>query len=245
MFSLSEQQLLSIWEIGLRQHPVERALTMLAVAFPEVSPDRLIALSVGQRDAYLLDIYERTFGSQLAGYANCQQCQAQLEYAFDTATIRVGTASIDAAGQALHTLIDDYELSTRLPDSSDLLAIKQCRSVAQARELLIERCILSAFRNGDTIIRGALPETVITTLAEQMVERDPQAEVLVALSCPACAHDWEAVFDIVTFLWSEILTHAKRLLRQVHTLAAAYGWRESDILAMSSVRRQFYLEIVS
>jgi hypothetical protein len=34
-------------------------------------------------------------------------------------------------------------------------------------------------------------------------------------------------------------------MRQVHTLALAYGWREIDILAMSSWRRQAYLEMLS
>jgi hypothetical protein len=33
-------------------------------------------------------------------------------------------------------------------------------------------------------------------------------------------------------------------LREVHTLAWAYGWREADILAMSPARRQFYIELV-
>jgi hypothetical protein len=31
-------------------------------------------------------------------------------------------------------------------------------------------------------------------------------------------------------------------LNDVHLLATSYGWRESDILAMSAVRRQFYIE---
>jgi hypothetical protein len=48
-------------------------------------------------------------------------------------------------------------------------------------------------------------------------------------------------FDIVTFLWREIENLAGHLLRDVHTLASAYGWRESDILALSAARRDFYL----
>jgi hypothetical protein len=33
-------------------------------------------------------------------------------------------------------------------------------------------------------------------------------------------------------------------MREVHTLAAMYGWRETDILAMSAWRRQRYLEMI-
>jgi hypothetical protein len=53
------------------------------------------------------------------------------------------------------------------------------------------------------------------------------------------------MFDIGAFLWEEIAAQARRLLREVHTLARAYGWREADILVMSAARRQAYLEMVS
>ena len=42
----------------------------------------------------------------------------------------------------------------------------------------------------------------------------------------------------------EIHAWAKRTLREVHTLASAYGWSEREILSMSAVRRALYLEMV-
>ncbi|HEX2516118.1 MAG TPA: phage baseplate protein, partial [Chloroflexota bacterium] len=39
-------------------------------------------------------------------------------------------------------------------------------------------------------------------------------------------------------------TRARRLLREVHTLARAYGWREAEILALPGRRRQTYLDLV-
>jgi len=64
------------------------------------------------------------------------------------------------------------------------------------------------------------------------------------LSCPVCRQNWRLSFDIGAFLWAEINSLAKRLLREVHTLARAYGWREADILSMSATRRQAYIELV-
>ena len=52
------------------------------------------------------------------------------------------------------------------------------------------------------------------------------------------------MFDIVSFFWAEIDAWARRVLREVNVLARAYGWRESDILALSPVRRQIYLSMV-
>ena len=38
------------------------------------------------------------------------------------------------------------------------------------------------------------------------------------MACPACGHGWQARFDVVSFLWSEIDAWAGRMLRDVHTL---------------------------
>ncbi len=39
-------------------------------------------------------------------------------------------------------------------------------------------------------------------------------------------------------------SRAERLLREVHTLARAYGWSEGAILELGSARRERYLELV-
>jgi hypothetical protein len=65
------------------------------------------------------------------------------------------------------------------------------------------------------------------------------------LTCPACQHQWQALLDIAHVLWSEVSAQAHRLLMEVHLLAKAYGWCESDILHMSSARRAAYLHMVA
>jgi hypothetical protein len=90
-----------------------------------------------------------------------------------------------------------------------------------------------------------LSAEVLNKLAARMAECDPRAEALLALRCPVCGHTWQTIFDIVTFLWHEISTSAKRLLMEVHALASAYKWSEADILSISPARRQFYLNTVT
>lgn len=249
MFALTDEDMLRIWEIGLRQHPVERALTMLAVALPEVPRSAFLALSVGQRDTYLLSIHERTFGGRFAGYTVCPWCREQLEFTVDSAGpagLRVGTVLLEETGKVWQFFIDGYELHTHLPNSLDLQALLKCQHLAEAREVLLQRCILQAFCAGAEVARDALPEAVIVAIGEYLVQYDPQSEVRLDFRCPdpACDHSWDAVFDIGTFLWTEILAHARRLLREIAALATTYGWREADILSMSTVRRQFYLEMI-
>src|SRR6266568_5793654 len=241
MQALSGQEILSIWELGLEQHPLDRALTMLRVAFPEWPWDELVTLSIGQRDDLLLTIRESTFGSRLMGLAVCPECQDRLEFTIEIADIHTAQG-VQPVDQEYQLTVDDYELRFRLLNSTDLTAIVGCRDVLTARRLLIERCVVQARQNGAEVDRATLPETVSSALARNMIKYDPQAEVVLDLSCAACGQRWQTLFDIVLFLWSEICAQAKRLLREVHTLAQSYGWHEADILSMSAARRQIYLE---
>jgi hypothetical protein len=77
-----------------------------------------------------------------------------------------------------------------------------------------------------------------------MAEIDPQADIQIALTCPACLHQWSAAFDIASHLWIEVNSWAMRILDEVHRLASAYGWSEADILELSPMRRQLYLGMI-
>ena len=51
------------------------------------------------------------------------------------------------------------------------------------------------------------------------------------------------MFDVAAFLWAAVERWALLTLRDVHQLALAYGWGEGDVLALSPLRRQLYLEM--
>ena len=244
MRTLSAYDLLRVWEVGEDQHPLEKALTLLAAACPELTWDDLAALSVGQRDARLLTLREQTSGPKLNGFAECTRCAQRLEFDVAVADLRVAPDP-DAAEEVRELVAEGLALRFRLPNSRDLAAVLGCQDQAAARSLLVQRCVLEASRDGVPVAGGELPAEAITALAQRMAECDPQAEVLLDLRCPACEHGWQALFDIVAFFWAELAAQAKRLLREVHALARAYGWREVDILGMSARRRQFYLEMAT
>lgn len=248
MYALSSQEILHVWEVGLGQHPLDRALTILASAFPDVLQEHLTVLSVGQRDECLFAIRERTFGSRLVSLVVCPACQGQLELVLDMAADLHVAPDATPAGQTQpiqQMTSDGYELHFRLPNSLDLAAIAGHRDVVTAHNLLVQRCVLQAMRDGVEVAVEALPEIVIAALAAQMDTSDPLAALDIGLNCSACGSHLEVLFDIVSFFWTEITVQAKHLLREVHTLARTYGWREADILSMSTARRQFYLEMVT
>ena len=238
MHTLTASELLEVWERGLTRTPAQRVLALLAAAHPDVSADELAGLPIGRRDARLLRLRERLFGPQITAVAECPACGEPVESTFGVEDLRL---SDDLESDGVHLAqIEDYRASFRLPNSSDLLALTE---PATAREALLARCLVQVSdAHGVPLNAASLPDDVIAGIAARMAAADPQAEIELQLACPACAHRWAALFDIASFLWKELHAWAVRTLRDVHTLARAYGWREADVLALSPTRRQIYLE---
>ena len=72
MRALSASELLDLWERGASRSPIGRALEMLAAAAPEIDAPHLV--SIGRRDALLLALRERTFGSAIQAITSCGNC---------------------------------------------------------------------------------------------------------------------------------------------------------------------------
>lgn len=242
MRPLSAAQLLDAWERGLSEPAYRRALPVLAAAYSDHSFDALAALSIGERDRWLLSLRQRTFGSELASVAKCTSCGEGLEWTIDTNDLHVEKPSESSDDFTVE--VEDYFVRFRLPTTADLASITGCQDAASARGLLLGKCVLSARLEGEEISPSALPDAVTTVVAKRMAEADPQADMEVDLSCPACGQQWQAIFDIESFFWTEITAWAQRILSEVHRLARAYGWSETEILNLSPWRRQFYLSLV-
>ncbi|CAN5872627.1 hypothetical protein BH10CHL1_BH10CHL1_42550 [soil metagenome] len=246
----ASEEILQIWESGLTQHPLDRALTLLLLIFPTQTRQALATLSIGQRDGHLLTLYEQAFGAWIVGQARCPTCQHRVEFNLNTHDIRMAPTE-EESGELFTVTDTGYTVTFRLPNSLDLATIVHETDQAKARRRLIKQCMLEAIYNGNQIVVDSLPDVdflpdkVLAAVATQMAVHDPQAEIELALTCPACGEGWPLLFDIVTFLWAKLDAHAHRLLREVNLLAQAYSWRESDILALSATRRQCYLEMVS
>lgn len=243
MMSLSRPQLLTIWERGRNQHPVDQALTILNFASPDQTRDELAQLSIGQRDTLLLSLREQLFGETLHCAGACPDCNEPIDISFSVKEIQ--TQSTAPEHREAEMTWDDIKIGLRLPNSWDLAAIASCANEHNAGKVLIERCLVSIIRNGFPITANELSEEVMRKTEQAIAELDPQAEILLDLNCPECGTQWQQLFDIVNFLWIEISAQAKRLLQEVHILASAYGWTETDILKLSDIRRQIYLEMAS
>jgi hypothetical protein len=235
-------ELLEVWERSLDRPGPYRAIALVASLRPELTLEELGGLTIGQRDALLLQLREHLFGPRMQLIADCPACSVKLE-----TTLRLGDLQTERqpALSPLALSLEGYRVSFRLPAAADLIGLPQ--EIEAARLALLDRCLIRAkeIAGGENrCVRAAdLPEPVILAIAEAMADADPRADAQLDLNCPSCQHRWPAVFDIVSALWREIHAWAKRILREVDALARAYGWREADVLSLSPTRRQMYLEL--
>jgi len=242
MMAVYSAQLLEAWERGMTQSPARRALTLLNADGDGASFNALARLTIGERDKRLLCLHEQMFGPRLSATAQCPACSEGLELDFNVADVRV--EPVERTPGPITLEHEEYVVAFRLPASLDLALLDENAATVENRRRLVELCVLSAFYGGSVISADELPDETVRAIAAQMAKADPQAEVLITMQCPACTHHWSEPLDIGAFVWAELNAWATRVLREVHLLAAAYGWREPDILALSPTRRQLYLEML-
>jgi len=240
--AFSAAELLNVWEQARSLPPADCALSLLTLVDRETPREQLAQFSVGRRDAALLKLREGVFGSRMTGHASCPACGQPMEMSFTVAEVRSPPPSEPA--EPFTADFGEHEIRFRLPNSSDLASLVPGEDLAIQKRRLIQRCVLDATHQGQPLAADELPGDTVSAISERMSELDPQGDVQLALSCPQCAHRWHAPLDVASFVWSEIQAWAVRLLRDVHVLASAYGWREADILALSPWRRQAYLEFL-
>jgi hypothetical protein len=243
MKGLTASELLEVWEQGHAAPIFQRSLMLLAAACTDIGTDDLCSMSMGKCDATLLDLRDLTFGSIINCLESCPGCKDPLELSLRTLDLK--TESCDLPENSFSIMSEEYEIKFRLPNSRDLFSISACREIKEAKQMMLKRCITEIRRNGEICrIDIQLPNGSGEKISERMREIDPQAYVEVNLICPSCGFRWQRIFDVATFFWKEIDAWALRTLMEVHVLASAYGWSETEILSMSQWKRQVYLEMV-
>ncbi len=242
---LTERDILHIWEAGQNRPLWFRAMLILSYALPDMNKEQLADLTIGQRNFCLLKIRRNMVGADIDSCVHCPECNAPLEFKMDVDSI-CGILPRETAVRRFSISIEGMDLWFKPLTSRDLAAFSQGSEPEEARLILLKRCVSKVEKNGAAVDIDGLPQSVVEELGEKIAETyDPQIEIKFRMQCAACGHSWTACFDIVSFFWTEIDAQAQRLLHEVHVLARTYGWSETDIWAMNSARKNYYLQLVS
>jgi hypothetical protein len=230
----------------------------------------VVDFSLAQVQRELLLLHRASFGDALRSYVPCPACGARLELETQVSSLLSRDLSYELSRELCHGLALEgshepsnafsQELgheaggefssapggprkeatwrhgavvhSMRAATSRDLTALML---TPDPRARLLELCMEGAPVEG---CGGADCEAMAVEYFNRVNE---EAEIWLTLHCAACATRQSVNLDIGRFLWAEVRHAAVSLLREVHQLAAAYGWAESAILGMSSARRSIYL----
>jgi hypothetical protein len=120
---------------------------------------------------------------------------------------------------------------------ADLQAAGDAASPAEVRRLVVERCRV----DGGS---GTIPELVAHRLAARFEALDPAANIVVNVTCSGCGVPLTASVDVAGFVARGIDRLVESQLREVDTIAAAYGWAETRILELPAWRRRHYVQLI-
>ncbi len=235
MRALSPSDVLELWESGRALHPLDQGVLAIRTGVPGAVVEGVADWPLGRRNRALAALRRACFGSDLRGLTTCPHCAEPVEFALN------GDALADPPEAEVESITVSGE-TFRLPTSRILASVVGEPDPEAAAARLCDRCRIGGEkRDGE---QPALSRADMDRIGEAMAVGDPLAEIVFDFDCPVCGEAFRESLDLAEFFLKEVEVEAKRLLIEVHTLAAAYGWREHEVLALSPLRRAFYLERV-
>src|SRR6185503_1123083 len=121
MKPLNAPELLRVWEESLHQPLLEKSIGLLSKACPNEEAGEMEQLSIGERDARLLQLREWLFGPTLRNLSSCPQCAEVVEWESSTTSIRLQAINTGIKNYQLEK--DEYTIQFRLPNSLDMSKI--------------------------------------------------------------------------------------------------------------------------
>lgn len=240
----SERTLL---EVGERLLPAARVTALLAACAeiegeprtPAAAAAAARELSAGDRAALILGLRRLAFGDALPCVLHCPQedCGEPLELELAVSDLLLDGPERDTP-PIREIRVGGARVRFRLPSGADEeRAAERALDDPNAAEVeLLGACLIEA--------PEPHPARLAAAVAEAMAASDPQAEIALALRCPACERPGEVVLDPAAYVFAELAARVARLERDVHVLASRYGWSERDIVGLGPIRRARYLELV-
>lgn len=213
---------------------IDRLLVRLSGSFAENL--KAAELTSSDRDRLLAEVYDQTFGPRIESTIRCESCAELFDLTF---TIRDLIGSLNSASSAPRDPDGTYRMANglrfRLPIGTDELAVVGLEPDVALQEL-IKRCVL-----GSNESIGAIE---IDEVQEAMEDVAPILDRELEARCPECGSKHSVHFDIQFYLLRAFLQEKKRVGREIHRLAIAYGWSLNEILSLTRSQRRTFVELI-
>lgn len=240
--------------------PAERTTALLARCvyrlgpLTEISGEAVWSLTCGDREALLLQLYRSTFGDALDCEFHCPEpaCREKLELTLSADELLLPKYAEWTPSYQM--LVEDdgetYDVRFRLPTGADQESVAgfAVEDPERAASTLLARCIEEVRRvsNGAAPLAPEhWPAAVERTLAKRLESLDPQAELNIRMTCPACGTEFSALLDAGIWLYEDTAQRFNQLYREVHWVAFHYHWSEREILSLTPAKRGLYLHLIA
>lgn len=202
-------------------------------------------LTSGDRQALLLHLCADIAGHVLEATVPCadQACGERLELSVDVVSLldQPCTEAAETYDVVLGGPDGLVRVRLRLPDG----ALEEAAAALQpedAERMLLEALVCDVSRDGERL--SCLPEELREELAGAVERLDPLAETRLEVCCPSCGASSVAVLDPGDYLLQRVGADRDVFYGEVHRLASAYHWSESEILSLPVRKRRMYVDLV-
>lgn len=96
----------------------------------------------------------------------------------------------------------------------------------------------------DLVVDGEAGPDDTGAVSRALAEADPLVAFEVEAECPSCGERNRVPIDLEAVALARLARRRRALLREVHELAAHYGWSERRILSLPAARRADYLALI-
>jgi hypothetical protein len=160
----------------------------------------------------------------------CTQCNEWVDLQVDKNELSL-LQSIEPTQPTFKVYRNSECLEFMMPNGSHEAQMEE--STELDMQSLVEACVINGPLNNSESWIAPFSDT-LDALVGQAVNDLP-------FECPECHQTSSFWFDPLDW----INRHSGESLLDVHQLASAYGWAEDKILAMTSIRRKFYLNMLA
>lgn len=223
--------LLAAWEAAAGATGHRRGPALAAALGAEDSGD-LLDRPLARLGARLGGSHAAAFGRHVAGVITCSECAAELDVEVDLAEL------FPAGGGEPAPPAGPGGLTVRAPTTRDLIA---AAGSADAATEIVRRCVRGP--DGNPVRLADLSEAERALVDDELARRTGPGLPTLRTTCPECGAAVVAFVDPGVLLWSAVRSRVTSMLQDVADLAAAFGWREADVLALPPRRRAAYLEL--
>lgn len=232
----SPLRLIEAWDPDRRRgdHARLSALLQAAGGAKDLDDDTL-----GQRHRRLLQLHGAVVGRSMEATVACGHCGTRSEFVVPAQAILAEPPPDPGATAEIR--VGRRRLTFRLPRMSDLAAVAGLEDPEAMRGALARRCLAGRDRAGE----GEFPEAGLEGLGQRWEALDPAANIVLNIDCAGCGRAIAASVDLAGFVARDLDRLVEGLLRDIDTIASAYGWSEAAILALTPARRARYVALIA